>query len=153
MPDALAQMIPYTWSSPEAFKTEFLATANAMFGSGWVWLVLDQGKHLRILCTYNAGTPYGEAHRRQDVDMNTRQRLGTQAPGLPEIGKSTFHQSMNMWAQPLMNIKVWEHAWIDDYGVAGKQEYLENIWKAIDWKVVTDRFPHRESFKRSMYST
>ena len=120
MPHDLAANIPYTWSSQEAFKTEFLATANAMFGPGWIWLVVDQGKHLRILCTYNAGTPHGEAHRRQDIDMNTRQRLGTQAAGLPVIGKSTVHLSMNTWAVPLMNIKVWEHAWMDDYGVAGR---------------------------------
>jgi Fe-Mn family superoxide dismutase len=35
-------------------------------------------------------------------------------------------------------IDWWEHAWALDYQ-ADKEKYLDNIWKAIDWKVVNDR--------------
>jgi Fe-Mn family superoxide dismutase len=35
-------------------------------------------------------------------------------------------------------IDWWEHAWALDYQ-ADKEKYLDNIWKAIDWRVVNDR--------------
>lgn len=63
-------------------RDEFLNTADAMFGPGFVWLVrarLPQRGATRsgewawrILTTYLAGTPYAQAHaRRQATDMNT----------------------------------------------------------------------------------
>ena len=35
-------------------------------------------------------------------------------------------------------IDWWEHAWALDYQ-ADKEKYLDNIWKIINWKVVSDR--------------
>lgn len=35
-------------------------------------------------------------------------------------------------------IDWWEHAWALDYQ-ADKEQYLDNIWKVIDWKIVNDR--------------
>ncbi|KAH0605080.1 uncharacterized protein H6S33_005062 [Morchella sextelata] len=138
MPDRILGYIPDTFASPEAMKAEMLATAEAMFGSGWVWLVLDMGKRLRILCTYNAGSPYGQAHRRQETDMNTTGKLQRSA----EYSVATAKANKPYGAQefiPLLNINCWEHAWIVDYGVRGKQEYLENLWERIDWEKVESR--------------
>ena len=42
----------------EAFRQQFRDAALGQFGSGWVWLVLDQGK-LRIMTSGNADTPAG----------------------------------------------------------------------------------------------
>lgn len=115
-----------------------LATAEAIFGSGWVWLVLDMGKRLRILCTYNAGSPYGQAHRRQETDMNTTGKLLRS----DEYSVATARANKSYGAQefiPLLNINCWEHAWIVDYGVRGKQKYLENLWDKIDWEKVDSR--------------
>lgn len=142
MPDDLLQLLPKTFSSRDAFKTEFLATAEAMFGSGWVWLIQDRDKCLRILCTYNAGTPFGAAHRRQSTDMNTRQTLGSSAAAdLTEATRRGLGSGINNWAIPLLNIPIWQHAWLEDFGVLGKEEYLEACWNAIDWNVVASRVP------------
>ena len=35
-------------------------------------------------------------------------------------------------------IDWWEHAWALDYQ-ADKEKYLDNLWKIINWKVVSDR--------------
>jgi superoxide dismutase, Fe-Mn family len=43
----------------EGFTKLFHATALQHFGSGWAWLVLDQGK-LKILTTANADTPLAQ---------------------------------------------------------------------------------------------
>lgn len=112
-----------------------------MFGNGWVWLILDSKRYIRILCTYNAGTPFGSGHRRQDIDMNTKERLGTSVDELTAATQEATKGPMNHWAIPLLNIKVWEHAWVEDYGVTGKREYLENVWSAINWDVVNSRAP------------
>lgn len=118
-------------------KTEILATAEAMFGCGWVWLVLDHGKRLRILCTYNAGTPYGEAYRRQDTDKNTGEKLGS--PDYMFATRNAVRGSGAQYILPLLNVNCWEHAWITDYGVLGKRDYLENWWNSVNWDVVASR--------------
>lgn len=138
MPDVLTAYIPDTFSSLEALKIELLATAEAMFGCGWVWLVLDHNKRFRILCTYNAGTPYGEAFRRQDTDMNTGQTLGSDAKYTSAIQKAAKGPGIRNFL-PLVNINCWQHVWITDYGVLGKRNYLEAWWKKVDWEIVAGR--------------
>lgn len=41
---------------------------------------------------------------------------------------------------PLLNLSIHEHAWLRDYGVWGKEEYVRNFWEVVDWRVVQDRF-------------
>lgn len=53
---ALADMITSTFGSIADFKERFVAAAGDQFGSGWVWLVLDDGK-LDVVATGNADTP------------------------------------------------------------------------------------------------
>jgi len=151
MPEAFRLYIPFTLSSPEALKTEILTTASKMFGCGWVWLVLDQNKYIRILCTYNAGTPYGAAFRRQNTDMNTNQVLGATVQEMTEAARNAARGPATNWAVPLLNINVWEHAWIEDFGVSGKDRYLEALWDAIDWNVVLSRCPTRDNNIRRLY--
>lgn len=143
MPESLTHLLPFTFANSEALKMELLTTAAKMFGNGWVWLVLDQKKNLRILATYNAGTPYGSAYRRQETDMNTNQKLGISEPevNITKVTQEAARGSTLNWALPLLNINVWQHAYIEDFGVAGKEEYLEAVWKAIDWNVVAGRLP------------
>jgi Fe-Mn family superoxide dismutase len=53
---ALAAKIEADFGSLDAFKDQFKQAATTQFGSGWAWLVLDQGK-LKIVKTANAGNP------------------------------------------------------------------------------------------------
>mgnify|MGYP003445095174 CR=1 FL=1 len=52
----VAQLIEYGFGSQKAFRQALVATAAEQFGSGWAWLVLDEGR-LELLTTPNAGTP------------------------------------------------------------------------------------------------
>lgn len=57
MPDGeIRRLIENQFGSFEKFRDEFRSAAIALFGSGWVWLVLD-GDKLRILTTSNADSP------------------------------------------------------------------------------------------------
>jgi len=57
MPAELKSMIETRFQSVETFKKQFVDAAVGQFGSGWAWLVLDDGK-LAIVTTSNAGLPW-----------------------------------------------------------------------------------------------
>lgn len=52
----LAGRIDHAFGGLDKFKEQFKAAAIGQFGSGWVWLVVDDGA-LRIVKTANADTP------------------------------------------------------------------------------------------------
>lgn len=53
---SLGDKINQDFGSYEAFKEQFKAAGMGQFGSGWAWLVLDQGT-LKIVKTANADLP------------------------------------------------------------------------------------------------
>jgi Fe-Mn family superoxide dismutase len=53
---ALADKINADFGSFDKFKEEFKTAATTQFGSGWAWLVLDNGT-LKVTKTANADTP------------------------------------------------------------------------------------------------
>ncbi|KAH0847964.1 hypothetical protein AYO21_03669 [Fonsecaea monophora] len=156
--------IEASFGSVQNLREEMLETADAMFGNGFVWLM--KGKNvgdMRILATYNAGSPYPDAApRRDDKDMATfdgrilsDQLSGRGGLGLPSLeernistGNSTagsfgdFSSSRaNLYAgaldmQPILCVNVWEHQWLRDYGLLGKKWYLGAWWDRIDWQKV-----------------
>ena len=55
-PKALKQKIEASFDSVDAFKKEFAAAAVSQFGSGWAWLILEDGK-FKVVKTSNAEVP------------------------------------------------------------------------------------------------
>jgi superoxide dismutase, Fe-Mn family len=55
----IAEAINHTFGSFEKFKEEFTNSALALFGSGWTWLVLNNGK-LEIMNTPNQDNPMSQ---------------------------------------------------------------------------------------------
>ncbi|UOQ86020.1 superoxide dismutase [Gracilibacillus salinarum] len=55
----LADQINATFGSLDKFKDEFAAAAAGRFGSGWAWLVVNNG-NLEIISTPNQDTPISE---------------------------------------------------------------------------------------------
>ncbi len=58
----LADAINSTFSSFDNFKKEFESAGAARFGSGWVWLVLDDNKNLKIISTANQDSPVMDSY-------------------------------------------------------------------------------------------
>lgn len=52
----LKQVLESTFDSVDSFKDKFTAAAMGRFGSGWVWLIKDNGK-LSIVDTQNQDSP------------------------------------------------------------------------------------------------
>jgi Fe-Mn family superoxide dismutase len=58
----LANAINSTFGSFADFQDEFTAAATGQFGSGWGWLVVDEGGDLRVYSTPNQDSPYMQGH-------------------------------------------------------------------------------------------
>ncbi|EJY55301.1 Superoxide dismutase [Alicyclobacillus hesperidum URH17-3-68] len=58
----LGDAIRQTFGSFDAFKQQFAAAAAGRFGSGWAWLVVDNGK-LAIMSTANQDNPLMEGKK------------------------------------------------------------------------------------------
>ncbi|KAG6040690.1 hypothetical protein E4U41_007421 [Claviceps citrina] len=150
MPRALRAEINASFSSIETLRREFIITASAMFGPGFIWLVKASAGKYRILPTYLAGSPYPGAHwRRQSTDMNTvgndgsaKSYLKNQINGAKN--RDTGLPPGGVDLQPLLCVNTWEHAWVLDWGVGaggkgGKIEYVDAWWNRIDWERVADK--------------
>ena len=138
---------------------QMLETANSMFGPGFVWLVhfrdrwMKQGASLAVMNTYIAGSPLPAAHyRKQSVDLNNQAskdkallESALEPKMAPKESREATFQNRGSMAQvppgglavtPLLCVNTWEHAWMFDWGVTGKEKYLESWWDCIDWEVV-----------------
>jgi len=150
MPSDLRRDLERSFSSIETLRREFVATASAMFGPGFVWLVQTAPNEFSILPTYLAGSPYPAAHwRRQEMDMNTTGNQGsaatwlknTQVRGMPQ--KKDELPPGGVKVTPLLCLNTWEHVWLRDYGVGvggqgGKKAFAEAWWEAVDWEAVAN---------------
>ena len=57
-----AQAVTEDLGGLDKLKAEMAEQGGKLFGSGWVWLVLDGGKHLTILTLPNQDSPLTEGH-------------------------------------------------------------------------------------------
>lgn len=172
MPESLRAALEESFSSIETLRREFVVTASAMFGPGFVWLVRlnardapGQANPFRLLTTYLAGSPYAGAHwRRQSVDRNTV-TAGTPAAGVlggisgfpsPSAAEAAAKSAApgGIDVTPVLCLNTWEHTWLRDYGIGvggygGKRQFVEEWWKAIDWEgVAADANITRPAFRR-----
>lgn len=53
----ILDLIVKTFGSYDAFKKQFMEAGTKLFGSGWVWLVMDKDHSLKIVPTGNADLP------------------------------------------------------------------------------------------------
>ena len=165
IPDNLLRDIEQSFDgSIDNLRNAMLDHANAIFGNGFVWLVkypvvsagINNSSGLKILCTYNAGSPYSEAYKmRQGVDRTVGgdpvryaqedQMYGRarQSYGQPFAGqnRNAFSAPNGLQATPLLCINVWEHMWVLDYGLSpvAKETYTKAWWQTINWDVVAKR--------------
>ncbi|KAI5288618.1 hypothetical protein KEM54_005065 [Ascosphaera aggregata] len=162
-----ADIISESCSSVQSLKEEFLGIAEVMFGPGFVWLCKDITGSLKIVNTYNAGTPYSMAHtRRQSIDANTTRPedlpvsasanpMHTNAhsdrnisvrPFLNNTSSTNFQERRPLVApgglplQPLLCVNTWQIAWLPDYGLHAKRLYLDKWWDHIDWTQVVENY-------------
>ncbi|KAG0657908.1 hypothetical protein C6P45_002315 [Maudiozyma exigua] len=116
---------------------------------------------LFIMNTYNAGSPFNfdragvmeqlkKDHLKSQTDAQTQTQTQTQTTPIDsdlamlENAKQTAYDNETVYI-PLLAIDASPKVWLKDYGVFGKQEYLDRVWEAIDWKVVQERLPKKSA--------
>ncbi|KAI9729571.1 MAG: hypothetical protein M1834_006767 [Cirrosporium novae-zelandiae] len=149
IPSSLLHDINTSFSSLDSFKATFQATASSMFGPGFVWLVSNPSRGLSILPTYLAGSPYPGAHyRQQPADLNTHltnpELMVSNTVGsfgrTSAAGKADAKRPKGgIDVIPILCVNTWEHVWLRDFGVAGKDEFLKRWWDRIDWEKVAHK--------------
>ncbi|HLN53922.1 MAG TPA: superoxide dismutase [Lentimicrobium sp.] len=58
----LMDAISEEYGSLDKFIEQFTEASVKLFGSGWVWLVIDESKKLKIIQTSNAGNPMTDGY-------------------------------------------------------------------------------------------
>lgn len=137
----------------------FSSAAYGMAGSGWVWLVTDQHRNLGVVPTFGSGTVVvhnrmqqgkhfllpsindqstGSADGAKSAPSSSSERPSRPADSL--FGGLGISDKVGKELYPLLNISVHEHAWLNDYGIMGKEEYLTRFWNCVNWDKVEERF-------------
>lgn len=150
VPDVLRRELEASFSSMATLRREFVLTASAMFGPGFVWLVKAGPGDYRLLPTYLAGSPYPGAHwRAQADDMNALGADASARPFFRNTAAALRRRNSDLppggiELEPLLCLSTWEHSWLLDWGVGvggsgGKMAFAEAWWDAIDWDRVAQR--------------
>lgn len=125
-----------TW---DEFKEEMVRRAEAVvLGQGWLFLVENSEKQLHILTTQSNGTPY-YFPRNQSFDLNSALSLEefAQYDAIQKIVKKG--EKIQDWTMPLIAVSLWDHAYLHDYGVKNRSQYVRNVLDNLNWTVVNGR--------------
>ncbi|EEB09576.1 ribosomal protein subunit S26 [Schizosaccharomyces japonicus yFS275] len=124
----LHNLIQTTFGSLDTMLEKITQLANNTFGAAWIWLVMDDFEQLKIIRTFQAGTPFVQG-RWQSLDPHL-------VPETPDVEMQTREYSI----VPLLNLCLWQHAYFIDFGPTGLDEYIITWSKMIDWSVIQNRF-------------
>ncbi|CAR29818.1 ZYRO0G17710p [Zygosaccharomyces rouxii] len=125
----------------ESVKEEMVRRADQeVLGQGWLFLVENANKELHILLTQNNGTPY-YFPRNQLFDLNSALTLEefAQLQEVRKLVKSREGQKVEDWTMPLICVSLWDQAYLHDYGVKNRSQYVKNVLDNLNWSVVNSR--------------
>ncbi|CAO1623273.1 unnamed protein product [Parajaminaea phylloscopi] len=170
VPSSLATRIEQQWGSVTSFKSAFSAAALGMSSNGYLWLVVDDAtSKLAIVPTFGAGTiivqsriqkgPRGierlASVEQRDSAGEAESEAGSASsaaysPTVPETPSiaheiSSFTrrtEEMGQRLSPLLCLSVYEHAWLPDWGIWGRETYLSRFWECVNWEAVAQRYTH-----------
>ncbi|KAF3988572.1 hypothetical protein FT663_03985 [Candidozyma haemuli var. vulneris] len=123
-------------NSVEDLKAAMFKEAEKLSGQGWVFLVELPDKSMKIIRCNNEGTPYYYA-KNQSLDMNGAVSEES-FDALNSIKEKAQNEELDL-TLPLLALNVWDVAYMTDYGIMGKSEYLSKVWDCINWEVVNKR--------------
>ena len=118
----LKEAVMRDFGGGEKVMEEFSKAALGLFGSGWVWLGVEDGK-LSICTTSNQDNPLMFSSKGCCGDC--------------QCGKGAEFK-------PILGLDVWEHAYYLKYQNK-RDEYVKNFWMVVDWDKVEVKF--REAVK------
>ncbi|KAL2123215.1 hypothetical protein VTJ04DRAFT_3670 [Mycothermus thermophilus] len=82
---------------------------------------------LAVAKEYLGNTAAGAGSPRQQQQLLHRQTGAADAKAYAPGGTQL---------QPVLCVSTWEHAWLWDYGFAGKEQYANTWWEHVNWELV-----------------
>lgn len=122
-------------------KTDILSDVDAkLLGQGWFCLVENSEKQLQILYLQNNGTPY-YFPRNQLIDMNSVINFDEfcYLQKIRERINNYKKKGVKDWTLPIIMVNLWDFAYLEDYGVSGRREYMRNVLDNLNWNVINKR--------------
>lgn len=132
----LTEKINQSFGSLDGLKQELIGRAAEFNNNGWAFVVEKPDKKLEVVLLNNEGSPYFY-NRNQSTNLNGPISLQQYTKLVAD--QENVNSQVRDYTLPLLAISLWDHAYLYDYGVDKKKEYLENAWRAIDWDVVSSR--------------
>lgn len=114
----LAEALGQTFGDFKTFREEFNKSATSVFGSGWTWLVLENG---------NIGLP---SPTENDPVISRRLKI---------IKTSNQDSPVSIGQSIILGIDLWEHAYYLKYKNK-RTDYIEAFWNVINWEEIEKRF-------------
>lgn len=112
-----------------------------VIGQGWFFLIENSNKEIHYLFLQNNGTPY-YFPRNQLFDLNTPINLN-EYNHLEKMKAMLIEQKKNQkikdWSMPLISINLWDQAYLPDYGIGKRSEYVKNVLDNLNWNVINSR--------------
>lgn len=145
--------INQSFGSWEEFVNLFIASAKSINGNGYTWLVhrgvnskekssFKEIERLAIVNTYNNGTPT-EFLSKQVSDAKNHNQIFSEKNSEGDVLSVEAAQErselFSHYSNPLVGVAVSPEFYLRDYGAFGKDKYVENAVKAIDWDIVVSR--------------
>jgi superoxide dismutase, Fe-Mn family len=112
----LAKAIDVSFGNFSTFKENLSKAALGQFGSGWAWLVLDNGGAnlgLKIESTPNQDSPISQTASVLDGPLKFK--------------------------TPLLGLDVWEHAYYLKHQNK-RADYIAAWWNVVNWDFVSERY-------------
>lgn len=159
--EELSKWIKDSFGSLLELKTLLINSAMGIKGDGFVWLVtekllrrVDSYESLFVLNTYGCGQPNSNftehlSSVRPVEEQNTEFVLfWDETPLIDSLEEANekYHAKKKR-LEPLLAIDASPKAYLHDFGVFGKREYLERVWESINWDLVAARMPKRYNKK------
>lgn len=167
----LHNAIVSSFGSIVEFRSLLLNSNLSISGDGFTWLVARRHAigdsdmqssskvefdKLFILNTYNAGTPFNfnKSGHMDSLRLQYLKRMESIEEEPVENSESSVQNKSIEEAKqteaykktsyiPLLAIDASPKAWLHDYGIFGKQKYLDRVWESIEWDVVESRLPEK----------
>lgn len=132
LPADLLDKVETDFGSYDKLKAEFIAHADALLGTGWVWLAQKTDGKLVVTHTDYVHSPltFGDNQPSDDIN-NTNDTIDTS--NLTNRASNTL-----IGSNPLLAINLWEHAYYLDYRNR-RADYVANVVDYLaNWSFVLD---------------
>lgn len=127
----LLNKINKDFGSLENLKSEIINKSQDLVGQGWIFLIEDFDKSLKVLTLNNSGSPL--SNNKLNLDLNGPI---SEDNYLDLLQRNEINENFQL---PLIAFNLWDVAYLHDFGINGKKQFIEKVWDSLDWTVINKR--------------